>query len=67
MATAPRTGGSRDPNLAWRDVTPSQPCPKCGRGDWCSTSDDGTWLVCRRHDDGSGEERTDAAGQTYWV
>jgi hypothetical protein len=67
MAAASPTPRHRDPHLKWRDVTPSEPCPKCGRGDWCSVSDDGTWLICRRHDDASGQERTDAAGQAYWL
>lgn len=51
---------------AWRTVTPANPCPICGRGDWCATSHDGSATVCRRVDTG-GEHRTDRSGVDFWL
>lgn len=32
----------------WVRVTPDEPCPVCGRGDWCLTNADGTAAICPR-------------------
>src|SRR5947208_1832609 len=32
------------------DVTPSNPCPACGKPDWCSWFADGQRVYCRRPD-----------------
>lgn len=48
----------------WRDVTKRNPCPICGKPDWCSTN--GIFVCCRRGD-GGGIERQDKSGGTYWL
>ena len=48
----------------WRDVTKKNPCPICGKPDWCSTN--GIFVCCRRGD-GGGIERQDKSGGTYWL
>ena len=50
----------------WRNVHRSDPCEICGKGDWCSRSDDGAWALCRRVDAGA-ERRLDRAGSEYWL
>jgi len=32
----------------WREVTRSDPCPACGKGDWCAWTPDGATLKCER-------------------
>ena len=32
----------------WHNVNKEEPCPICGKTDWCSVSDDGAVCVCRR-------------------
>ena len=54
------------PTGKWRNVRRSDPCEICGKGDWCSRSDDGAWALCRRVDAG-GERRLDRAGSEYWL
>ena len=54
------------PTAKWRNVRRSDPCEICGRGDWCSRSDDGAWALCRRVDAG-GKRRLDRAGSEYWL
>jgi len=49
----------------WRNVTASSPCPKCGKGDWCSVSNDGNACACRRLADG-GTEKVDESGATFY-
>lgn len=51
----------------WHNVTRNQPCPCCGRPDWCSVSDDGVWAVCRRQREGAQREGVDSAGMEYFV
>ncbi len=34
----------------WRNVTKTDPCPLCGKPDWCSVSGDLEAIVCRRTD-----------------
>jgi hypothetical protein len=54
----------------WVNVSSHSPCPVCGHDSWCSVSEDGGAVVCRRNpshpDFGEGEERTDKDGSTYW-
>ena len=61
----PRGGGGRTAE-AWVHVTTSQPCPVCGKPDWCSLSADGAVALCRRVAAG-GVRRVDRAGVEYWV
>lgn len=51
----------------WKEVKRSHPCPICGKDHWCSISDDGAWVVCRRADSGAGKYKVDKAGGEYWV
>jgi hypothetical protein len=53
--------------IPWREVSPSHPCPKCGKTGWCATSEDGNWCCCRRLDDGTGKKKTDEAETDYWL
>lgn len=52
----------------WREVTKKNPCPVCGKPDWCSTlhADDGSLLVCCRRAPG-GKEKIDKTGRVYWL
>ena len=38
---------------AWAEVKKSNPCPLCGKPDWCSVSENGEAVLCRRLDPGS--------------
>ncbi len=49
----------------WREATRREPCPICGRSDWCRIN--GTWVVCRRVDNGRGIHRVDKSGADYWL
>ena len=51
----------------WHDVSRGQPCPICGKPDWCSISDDGAVAMCRRLDTGEGQPHIDRAGSDFWV
>jgi hypothetical protein len=51
---------------SFRNVSHRHPCPVCGRGDWCSLSEDGEVCLCRRISAG-GEERIDSGGATYYL
>jgi hypothetical protein len=51
----------------WTEATRSNPCPICGKPDWCSISTDGAWAVCRRVDTGDGLHRVDKSGGDYWL
>ena len=51
----------------WQKVTRKEPCPICGKPDWCSKSADGVWAVCRRLETDTGSHKTDAEGWDYWV
>src|SRR5215468_39526 len=50
----------------WYRVSPSEPCPICGKPNWCSRSADGIMAICRRVDTGAGVHRVDSAGADYW-
>ena len=34
----------------WKEVSKSNPCPICGKPDWCSASENGDAALCRRTD-----------------
>lgn len=51
----------------FKNVTRQNPCPICGKTDWCSISEDGVWCCCRRVDTGEGIPKTDSAGVDYWL
>jgi Domain of unknown function (DUF3854) len=51
----------------WRRVNRKQPCPICGKPDWCRISADGQWAICRRLDTGEGHRKVDKVGVDYWV
>lgn len=51
----------------WKNVSRTNPCPVCGKPDWCSITQDGTWVACRRVDDGQAQHRIDKAGIDYWL
>jgi hypothetical protein len=51
---------------SWSTVTPHNPCPICGKPDWCSRSAD-DWIACRRVNAGHGIHRLDKAGVDYWL
>jgi putative DNA primase/helicase len=58
---------SKDANgRAWKDVTRSNPCPICGKPDWCSVSQDGDVVMCRRQGD-AGQRKVDKAGVDYYI
>lgn len=46
----------------WVRVTRSNPCPICGRPDWCKIRDDGKMVCCMRVDSG---RRSDYAGYLF--
>ena len=52
---------------SWISASRSNPCPKCQKKSWCRQSSDGEFLICQRVNDGTGIERTDVNGQTYWL
>jgi len=52
---------------SFKNVTRQNPCPICGKPDWCSISTDGVWAVCRRIDTGEGLHRIDKSGGDYWL
>jgi hypothetical protein len=45
----------------WRRVTRAQPCPVCGRGDWCLVAADGGAAICPR------TESPRRAGEAGWL
>ena len=51
----------------WHDVSRSNPCPICGKPDWCCVSMDGAWAICRRVDTGVGRHRQDKSGADFWL
>ncbi|MGH2689728.1 MAG: hypothetical protein ACRDKW_13130, partial [Actinomycetota bacterium] len=51
---------------SWRNARRGSPCTICGKPSWCSRSDDGAWVLCRRIDT-QGIHRVDSAGVDYWL
>jgi hypothetical protein len=41
------------PKVKWLNVTKANPCPICGRFDWCSIHPDGTLVHCKKIKEGS--------------
>lgn len=60
------SNGSFNGRRKFRNVTVSNPCPSCGKPDWCCLSDDGDICVCRRQGDPS-QQKTDKNGETYYL
>ena len=54
------------PNL-WRRVSRQQPCPICGKSDWCRLSHDLQWAICRRLNTGEGRQKVDKSGVEFWI
>ncbi|MEW6571460.1 MAG: phage/plasmid primase, P4 family [Nitrospirota bacterium] len=54
-------------HITFREVSQKNPCPICGKPDWCSFSKDGAIVCCRRVDNGQGKYKTDKSGNDYWV
>jgi hypothetical protein len=50
-----------------KNVDQQTPCPICGHTDWCSYSEDGATIICRRIEAGSIRTGTDASGVQYYV
>lgn len=53
--------------ISFINVTPQTPCPICGHPDWCSYSEDGFRVICRRVETGSIKTASDASGAQYYV
>lgn len=51
----------------WISASRQNPCPICQKPDWCSTSDDGAYAVCRREPQGSIKNKMDKSGVEYWL
>ncbi|HWB11539.1 MAG TPA: DUF3854 domain-containing protein [Pirellulales bacterium] len=51
----------------WTEVTKSSPCPICAKSNWCSRSDDGEIVACRREAEGAAQAKTDKNGAPYYV
>jgi hypothetical protein len=51
----------------WTRVNRKNPCLICGKGDWCQTSSDARWAMCRRLDTGEGRQKNDRDGAPYWI
>ncbi|MBI4025190.1 MAG: hypothetical protein HY360_09430, partial [Verrucomicrobia bacterium] len=54
-------------STGWSDVTEKAPCPICKHPDWCSRSQDGRMIVCRRIDNGMGIHKVDRSGGDFWL
>lgn len=69
QAYTPSTTPSSSTIQSWTSVSSQNPCPICGKPDWCSLLSSGDVVACRRaeqyrHD---GEPRTAKDGSLYWV
>jgi hypothetical protein len=51
----------------WQEVDETSPCPICNKPDWCSTITDGTQVMCRRKNNGSGIHKQDKSGTDYYL
>ena len=47
----------------WQTVTKHDPCPICGKPDWCSRTADGKVVACRRVNNGEGIHKVDKQGR----
>ena len=61
----------RPTSAQWKDASPQDPCPICGKEEWCSRSSDGGVALCRRWASspiyGTGKEKIDKSSATYWL
>ncbi len=51
----------------WQHVSKDNPCPICGKPDWCSVSEDGTLATCRRIEAGCWKSKMDKAGVPVYL
>lgn len=51
--------------MSWLTVSTVEPCSICGKPDWCSRSDDGTVVLCRRVAEPGAVSRSDKSGVEY--
>src|SRR3954471_7058893 len=58
---------SSEPQRKWISASADHPCPICRKPDWCSVNRDGTTAICRRGNNGTGKEKADKSGGTYWL
>ena len=49
-----------------QEVTKNNPCPICGKPDWCFIFPDGS-VGCRRENQPGSIEKVDKNGETYWL
>ena len=54
-------------NSDWRKVTKSDPCPICGKPDWCKVKRNGEVVLCGRIEQGSFETAKDGGGYLHRV
>jgi hypothetical protein len=72
MTAAPSTGNGVLAPGRFAEVTADAPCPACGKNDYCSASEDGGSVCCRRTCDSPADpgyeckgERPDRNGGTF--
>src|SRR5262245_19058748 len=53
--------------VEWFDGTARDKCPICKHPDWCRVSKDKLWVACRRERTGADKEKTDSAGNIFYV
>ena len=51
----------------WKSVTHREPCRVCSGKGWCSVSEDGRFLLCRRVQQEGAKAHTDRHGSPYWI
>src|SRR5688572_968595 len=51
----------------WLAVYRAEPCPICGKPDWCSRSADSRFHLCRRQGGPGAIERKDKNGTLFWL
>lgn len=50
----------------FREVSKKWPCEICGKDSWCSRSDDGRVVICRRISEG-GIRKIDKNGNDFYI
>ncbi len=61
----PKNPGDR--KLIWKGVNHANPCPICGKSDWCRISSDGSIAACRRIEAGAWKTKTDKNGAIFYL
>jgi hypothetical protein len=51
----------------FKEVNRGNPCPICGKTDWCSMSEDESVYCCRRIEKPGGIAKVDRSGMPYWL